>query len=318
MLLRYALLILNGFMLSGGWIATFAVHHAAHAQDAQSGDPIFSGPQVGEPLPPLRVRGVLGEGAGDELDYVPEEFSSPIVLVFVHDVNRPSIAMTRTLTRYALGRAKDGLLTRVVLLGEDATSAEQTLLRIQHALAPKVPIGVSLEGREGPGAYGLNRLVQLTVLVANRGKVTANYALVQPSLQADLPKILQSIVDQIGGDVPDLKALLAEEPGMRGANRESPSPGNNGRNKPGPSDAELRSLLRPFIQKDATDAQIDAIAKDIEAKVEQDEGLRREIGRIASTIARSDKLSNYGTPRTQEYLKQWAEKYGPKDRDAPK
>ncbi|MCY3000054.1 MAG: hypothetical protein NT168_18315, partial [Planctomycetota bacterium] len=52
-----------------------------------------------------------------------------------------------------------------------------------------------------------------------------------------------------------------------------------------------------------------------------------EIGRIARTIVSSGKLENYGTARAQNYLMQWAEKYGqdlpgpraePKSADSPK
>ena len=46
-----------------------------------------------------------------------------------------------------------------------------------------------------PGAYGLNRNVAVTVLVATDRVVSANFALVQPSLEVDAPKIFKSIAD---------------------------------------------------------------------------------------------------------------------------
>ena len=118
--------------------------------------------------------------------------SKPIVLVFVHDVNRQTISMTRILTNYTLSRSKEGLHTAVVLLAEDTTGALNTLKRIQHALTANVPTGVSPDGLEGPGNYGLNRSVQMTILVANKNRVTANFALIQPSLQVDLPNVVPS------------------------------------------------------------------------------------------------------------------------------
>ena len=36
---------------------------------------------------------------------------------------------------------------------------------------------------------------------------------------------------------------------------------------------------------------------------------RKEIARISKTIVNSGKLENYGTPRCQEILRKWAEKY---------
>ena len=104
----------------------------------QPADKVFSGPQVGETLPPLPVRGVFDAEAGKELDFVRQADGKPIVLIFVHDVNRPSVGMTRALTMYTVQRAKDGLTTGVVWLDDDVTAAESTLQRIRHALTPGI------------------------------------------------------------------------------------------------------------------------------------------------------------------------------------
>ena len=58
----------------------------------------------------------------------------------------------------------------------------------------------------------MNRKVSLTVLIAQENRVTANFALVQPSL-TDVPKILAKVVELIGGEVPPLEQLAAP-PGM--------------------------------------------------------------------------------------------------------
>src|SRR5262245_56600929 len=137
---------------------------------------IFSGPQVGEKLPPFKVRGFFDADAGKELDFVSKAAGKPIVLVFIHDVNRLALSMTRNLTAYTASRAKDGLATGVILLGEDPTEAEIQLKRWGHALAREAPLGISLDGKEGPGSYGLNRNVMLTILIGKGGKVTANFA----------------------------------------------------------------------------------------------------------------------------------------------
>jgi hypothetical protein len=260
-----------------------------------SQDQIFSGPQVGETLMPFKVRGVFDDVAGKELDFVTQAAENPIVLIFVHDANRPSIALTRILSGYTASRAKDGLATGVVWLADDATEAEMALKRMRHALAQDAPIGISVDGREGPGSYGLNRNVTLTILVGKGGKVTANYALVQPSLQADLPKILKSVVAVAGGQAPKVEDL----PGFPAMVK---APGNR--------EAEnLRPLLTPVIRRDATPEEIDKAAVALEEHVKNNEAARREVGRIANTIIDGGKLSNYGTPRAQEYLRKWAKTY---------
>jgi hypothetical protein len=268
-------------------------------------DPIFSGPQVGERLAPFKVRGVFDEAAGQEFDFITEANGKPIVLIFVHDVNRQSISMTRILSNYTVSRAKDELVTGVVWLDDDATEAENTLKRIRHALSPGAPTGISIDGREGPGSYGLNRNVMLTILVGKEGVVTGNFALVQPSLKVDLPKILESIVAVAGGTVPKLEDLEGMRDMMRNESDSGPSP-------------ELRGLLRPVIRKDATHEEVDRAAGAVEEHILKHPDAGAQIGRIANTIIDAGRLSNYGTERAQEYLRKWAKEFGPKSGDRPK
>jgi hypothetical protein len=282
------------FALIAAWALCFMA--TSYGQEA-----LFSGPQVGESLKPFTVRGVLDADAGKDLDFITLADAKPIVLIFVHDVNRQSISLTRILSNYTRSRAKDGLFTGVILLDDDATKAEETIKRIRHALTDGVRTGVSVDGREGPGSYGLNRNVTLTILVGKENKVTANFALVQPSLQVDLPKILQNIVDVVGGEVPKLEELE----GMRENMRQQPNEG---------SAPNLRPLLAPLIKQGATDEAVDVAAKAVEERCAKDEAARREVGRIANTIIDAGKLENYGTAKAQEYLKKWAKEFGkPKD-----
>jgi hypothetical protein len=266
---------------------------------------LFSGPQLGEKLSPFKVRGVFDDAAGVELDFVSKANGQPIVLIFVHDVNRQSISMTRILSQYTHSRVKDGLATGIVWLDDDATEAETMLNRIRHALTSQAPIGISIDGREGPGSYGLNRNVMLTILIGKEGKVTGNFALVQPSLQADLPKILESIVAVAGGTVPKLEELEGMRDIMKMAKRD-PQESSKDKDKV----PNLRPLLAPLIQKTATDEAVDKAAKALEAFIEKDEAAKKEIGRITTTIINAGKLENYGTAHAQGYLQRWAKAYG--------
>jgi hypothetical protein len=266
-------------------------------------DKVFSGPQVGEKLSSFKVRGVFDNDAGVELDFVAKANGKPILLIFVHDFNRQSLGFTRTLSQYTHQRSKDGLTTGVVWLDDDATEAETKLKRSRHGLAPDVPIGIFLDGIEGPGSYGLNRKVMLTILVGNEDKVTANFALVQPSLKSDLPQVLESVVALIGGSVPKLEELMKTPEGMQ------PGPSRDAATNQAPN---LRPYLAPVIQLKATPEEVDKAAKELVEVVEKDAAARKELGRIASTIVGSGKLDNYGTPRAREWLAEWAKQYGTK------
>lgn len=266
-------------------------------QEVTAEEVVYSGPQVGEPLGAFEFRVQWGGKAGESLDIVSQAAGKPIVLIFVHDVNRQSIRMTRVLSQYTATRAKDGLLTGVVFLNDDATAAEEQLKRIRHALTPESATGVYVGGREGPGSYGLNRNVTLTILVGKEGRVTGNFALIQPSLQVDLPKILESIVTTAGGEIPKLEDLegMREMMADRGPSAAAP---------------DMRALLGPVIRREASREEVEQAARKVEQQAEQNPAVRSELGRIASTIVKSGKLSNYGTERAQEFLTKWAADFG--------
>jgi hypothetical protein len=265
---------------------------AAAAQD----EPVFSGPQVGEKLVPFTVTGAYDDQAGKPLDWISQAAGKPTLLIFVHPpVTRPSAAVTRVLTQYAHTRAKDGLFTGVVWLADDPAVAEQFLKQARGSLNFPVPLGISADGAEGPGAYGLNRKMGLTILVAKQNRVTANFALVQPSL-TEVPKILGEVVKLIGGEVPPLEQLVPQ-PGMM-------------KKQGGVAQAEFRELLAPVIRKDSEPAAVEQAAAAVEEYVKGNAARQRELGRIAHTIVASGRIANYGTPKAQEILRQWAEKYG--------
>jgi hypothetical protein len=253
-------------------------------------DPVFSGPQVGEKIVPFKVQGVYDDLAGKEIDFVTAAEGKPTLLIFVHELTRPSLGMTRALTDYAAGRAKDGLATGIVWLAADKSEAEQYLKRARQSLNLKAPVGISVDGIEGPGSYGLNRKVALTILVAKDNKVTANFALVQPSL-TEAPAVLGEVVKLIGGKAPTLADLAPPQ-------------------RAGEPDGRLRELLRAVIQRTASPEEVKKAAEAVEQYVGEDKARRQDLGGIAKRVVEGGKLSDYGTPAAQDILRGWAEKYG--------
>lgn len=275
-------------------------------------DEPFSGPQVGEQLVSFTARGTSGDIAGKEFDLIKMADGKPTFVIFVHEVTRPSLGLTRLVMSYAATRAKDGLVSGVVFLSADPTETENWMKRAANALPKDVAMGISTDGQEGPGAYGLNRNVALTVLVAKDNKVTANFALVQPSIQADAPKIAKEIVDVLGGgDVPTIEDLTAPNPvaiGLMTAKKIAER-----MVREGPNDPKLDTLLRSLIQKSATEEQVRDTIAGIETYVADKPDAQQRIGDIARRIIEAGKLDNYGTPPAQTQLEAWAEKYKPKD-----
>jgi hypothetical protein len=262
----------------------------------QPADAVFSGPQEGERLADFAVVGVFDDEAGVRSNYLEQVGDKATLLIFVHELTRPSVAVMRMLADFA-GKHPEKMYTSVVFLGEDATSLEERLNRARHAMPRGIPIGISPDGAEGPGVYGLNRRVTLTILVSKDRKVTGNFALVQPSVQADVPKVLKEIVAIVGGEVPSLQELT----GGRGMQRMAGGDAEG--------ELDLRSLLRPVIQKDATAEQVDEAAKKAEAYFARNPRAAREAGAIARRIIDAGKLNDYGTERAREYLRKWARTY---------
>jgi hypothetical protein len=273
--------------------------HPAGAAD----EPVFSGPQAGETLVPFKLNGVQGDESGRNVDILSKADGGPLVLVFVHQRTRPSFGLTNTVMRFAASRNKDGITGATIFLTSDATETQNWMKLVAGNFPKGVVYGISPDGQEGPGAYGLNRNVELTVLVGKEHKVTANFALVQPSVQADGPKIFQAIVDVLGGgDVPDVAQFSGQDRGTRMVRPEQ--------------DPQLRPLLTRVIKKDATAEQVDEAARAVEDYAAKNAATRQEIGRIGRRIIEAGKLMDYGTAHAQEYLQKWANEYAEEPAEA--
>lgn len=260
-------------------------------------EPVFSGPQAGEKLNSFKAEGVFDEQSGKEFDPVAAADGKPLLILFVHEITRPSVGVLRVVSDYADKLKDQGLATAVVFLGDDKTALEDQLKRARQALPAKAQIGISVDGAEGPGAYGLNRNVALTVLVGKEGAVTANFALVQPSVQADAPKIAAAVAETVGVEPPSEKDLSATvNMGRPAARDEMP--------------AELATLLRAIINKMNTPEQVDSAVKQLEDYLADKPEEKQRVGDIARRIIDGGVLENYGTEPAREHIQRWAKEFG--------
>jgi hypothetical protein len=200
---------------------------------ARADDPVFSGPQAGEALTPFKAVAFSGPRAGREVELPGEFAGKPTVLVFVHEITRPALQLIRPVDHYAARWADLGLNSRVVWLAADPAQAEQFLERARNSLNLKSPVVIALGGAEGPGNYGLNRNVTLTILVADGGKVAANFAIVQPN-ETDAPEVLAAVARLVGMPAPTPEEIKAESgPGPMRARREAAPDAEPGRDAGG-------------------------------------------------------------------------------------
>ena len=216
---------------------------------------------------------------------------APVMLVFINGLTRPSVGLARVLMKYAESH-KDAH-SALIFLSDDFPAMKARLARARHALPTRQVLGVSPDGKEGPGPYGLNRNVAMTVLVGKSGKTTANFALVQPSIQVDGPKIAKALHEAVGAaGKPPTAAQLSQAAGMATDRRRS----------------ELTGLLRRLIQKDNTEADVEAAAAALRRHLKKSPAAEKELREIVARIVSAGRLDQYGTEAAREVLKAWAPK----------
>lgn len=280
-------------------------------------DPKLSGPQPGEKTSGFKVFDV---GRRQELDYIAEGKGAPTVLVFIHELTRPGGALMRALDEVGRIKQARGLRTLFISLSEDRDGAERHLPQVVKSLNLQCPLGISLDGKEGPGSYGLNREVMLTILVARENKVAANFAIVAPN-ETDAPRI-KSAIDDV------LKAGAQAQPGtpeelrlreeLAAAREEiaalriqlekatQGAPPRRGEMERPKEDEALVNHCRRLIQRQATQDQLDAAVKDIDAYVGTNEDLKKQYRAILTRILDL----KYGNEAGQAEMRRQLEKLG--------
>ena len=292
-------------------LAASVIFSQQKAQAQESDKKVFSGPQVGEKLPALEFI-KFGDKDGKKIDFIKQADGKAVVVIFMHQLTRPAASVVRGITSFCAKREKDGLRSCVIFLTDDPTAAEQRMQRTKNFLVPqeKTWFGISHQGIEGPGSYGLNRNVSLTVLVGKAGKVTANFVLKQPSLQADAPKIAEEIVKLVGGKAPTANELRG--PRRRGKKQRKKTNRKRGEKQKKKTarkqDPNVRRLLGPVISKDAGPKRVKAAAKELEEYAAKHPRFKVAVGNIVRNIEKAGNLSRYGTPTAREFMKKWGQR----------
>ena len=99
-----------------------------------------------------------------------------------------------------------------VLLNDDPAGAIRFAKNISGRLNRQIDVlAYSPDGRDGPGAYGLNRNVSQTILFASDGEVRHNFVFAQGMLYPD-PHVLGALAELLGQERETLAGWLNEEP----------------------------------------------------------------------------------------------------------
>src|SRR5262245_29354091 len=121
-----------------------------------AGDDLASGPNPGDKLQEFKVLGFSGPQEGKEFEVLKETKNRPTVLIFVNGITRPTVKMLRPIDERLA--KEDMLATHIIWLGE-REETENFLKRAKNSLGLQTPMSISLDGKDGPAAYGLNNMV---------------------------------------------------------------------------------------------------------------------------------------------------------------
>lgn len=264
------------------WASCLAMSVPGWAADA-----VFSGPQPGERATGFKVVELTGEQAGRERDPVAEAGDKPATYVFVHVIERSLVPLLRAVDDYGAER-KDRLRTEIVFLAADRLQGEQRVKAAAGSLKLQSRVGLSLDGAEGPGNYGLNKECMMTVVVAREDRVTTNFALVQPGI-ADAPRVIAAMAQACGDTNPPTAEALRERQMARGGGRAAGGRptmemegqrGAEGAKEPFPgavpTDPRLQGLLRSFIRPTNDVATVDRVLGEVRVHIKDNPDLKRQ------------------------------------------
>lgn len=214
----------------------------AAAQEKQ----VFSGPQPGEELPPLSATSVWGESEGKSIDVLRLAGDRPHVLLLMDDNGvglRGMYGFTRLADQVAR-RANADLQVSVVFLSDDPATVTRFAENVGGGLGDKLDVlAISPDGRDGPGAYGLNRNVSQTILFAKGGVVQHNFVFLQGMLYPD-PHVLGALAAAVGEDRETVAGWLNEAP-EEGARMQAPREGDS---DAAARQVALRERLGAFVE----------------------------------------------------------------------
>ncbi len=265
-------------------LATF-ITLVALSLATSAADPIFSGPQPSEKTTPFQVLDLASEKEGAERDPIADNAGAPSALVFLHGIERSLVPLLRVIDEYGAQR-KDRIRTEIIFLAPDRLAGEQRSKAASKSLRLQSRIGLSLDGTEGPGNYGLNKDCLMTIVTAVSNRVIANFALVQPGI-ADAPKVLEALARTAGDTNPPTVASLSTRPGdgagmRRGEDsmrRDNAAAGDKPKDPfPGavPTDDQLQFLLRRFIRATNDVATTDKLLADVKAHIANQPDLQKQ------------------------------------------
>jgi hypothetical protein len=155
---------------------------------------VVSGPDKGAKVAKPEVFAATGDHADKELDFAAERKDKPTVYFFVNaeQFDRPMNRFMRELDKVVKAEFADTYMVAVWLTG-DVDKTKEFLPRVQMSVKYEATALTCFPGdKSGPKDWNVNGDARLTVVVANKGKVTATFGY-QSVNDTDVPKVKEAI-----------------------------------------------------------------------------------------------------------------------------
>ena len=206
--------------------------------------PIYSGPQPGEKTLPLTVLNLRGAQAGQEFDPVELAGDKHHLMFFVSQSRTFGrfLGQLRTQLQAIEDNSKKAWAMSVIVSTDDVNEAEKSFAVLDQRYPKNLVVGLSKDGAAGPPAYGLDKNLTATVIVAKDGIVLHNLPYVGNAFYTQ-PHILGAIADAMKIDHETLRKYISDKPGDAAAAYSRKSQSRTG----GPANS-LRKQLVPLIE----------------------------------------------------------------------
>jgi len=185
-------------------VALMCVLAIALVSQAGAEEKIASGLQPGKLIGAFNVTKLAGaedDGVkiGKNLCYRCKNGGRPQVMIFTRSTDEKVVSLVKELDEAIAKHSDKQLRSFVNVLGESKNSASEAAMKIAKASKAKnVPFVVPNEVENGPDDYGINPKAEITIIMAEGGKVKATHAastaktLDVSAIVKDLSKILEN------------------------------------------------------------------------------------------------------------------------------
>jgi hypothetical protein len=157
---------------------------------------VDSGPKKGEKVPALKVYDATGENKEKTVDYAGLRKDKPTVYLLIGSGDDAKGKFDRPMFRYikeldtTVGKELEDVYLVVVWLSEDEDKTKEYLPKISTYFTSSAL--TVFKGKDGPKGWDVNNDAHLTVIVGNKGKVTARFGYNSVN-DTDVPAVMKEL-----------------------------------------------------------------------------------------------------------------------------